>query len=449
MRKQFFKWTAIVCLFCLSMCCVHAYNLLFPKTAAQDPTVDDTPSTETVVPPVQTPPTPVTPTYTTFPKLPLLSPDSDLSFLQNLGGSGDDLLYKCWVDNAFIYAFGQTESADHDFTSPALSPFLARLSLKGVVEKVVLFSGYTYLSSCLTPNGLALALRTDTATTLHFIDSSLSITHSVEFSEAFTEFNFCLDASGLFALGVSSTNSTLFRFDLLDFSSNSFILPKKCLSTVGFCSILDNIIFLANHGTSFTFYRFDKSLTPLSTHLFSYSDPVVALSCVPSFFSSDLGFALTLRRGDKILFCGITHNGKTVFSTNLSTAQNSYLLRSASGNYLAFCSSDTATCCTILSPQGDVKEQSLALSGFFPVDFVYTYDFLVVLATSVNEKGGYIVRFDSNDSPTFDFSFPSVLPQSLSLTPSGSLVLALSATRTAPSFGSGYGKFDGFVLGLN
>lgn len=439
MKSQVFKWSAVAFLLSVAIICAHFYNAL--NTKSEYPDTDETLGVQTPISPQ-----PQTP-RTEFPKLPLLSPVSD-GFLQNFGGTGEDFVLYSLVLGDDIFVFGHTFSSDYDFLSHGL--FVCRLSNLGVVEKVLEFENATFLSSSLTENGIILAFNTQNSTKIVFLSAELEETHSFIIPKLSTKCTFLLSPEYVFFLAENVGGISIFRLSLdgkeqisLSYSLDYFA------GTVGFSYVFDRLIFLANQNTALSFYVFDKNLELISKKSFSYPHTICAQSAIPAFLNQDVGFAITAKCGENILFLGLTQSGITAFSRTLIKADESYLLRTESGDYLAFCKKETDSSATLLCSHGDIIEQNvLSLSGYFPKDFLYQSGSTILLLFDEKEKSGAIASLNSQNTLSFSYSFKDVEPVSLSFSQNG-LLLSLNATASSTYFGSCYGKTDGFLLNLN
>lgn len=439
MKRQVFKWSAIAFLLSVAIVCAHFYSVLTNVT--EYPDVEDT------LGQIQTPITPAPPTpRTEFPKLPLLSPVSD-GFLQNFGGSGEDFVFSSLVFGENIFVFGHSFSSDYDFLSNCL--FVAKVSSLGVTEKIIEFENATFLSSSLTENGIILAFNTINSTKIVFLNDNLEQTHSFSIPKISTKCNFLLSNQYIFLLAENANGFSLFRlsFDGKEQLSTPFTLDFFA-GTVGFSYVFDRLIFIANQNTSLSFFVLDKNLELVSKKSLTFSDVICAQSAIPAFLNQDVGFVLTAKCGENILFLGVTQSGITAFSTTLLKADNSFLLRTESGDYLVFCKKEKQSSATLLCSHGDILEQNiLSLSGYFPKDFFYLSGATFILLFDEKEKSGAIVSLNK-DTLSFLYSFEEIEPVSLSFLENG-LLLSLNATKSSPYFGSCYGKTDGFLLNLN
>lgn len=444
MKRQVFKWSTILCLLCVAVFCAYTYNTLF--NTASVPTV---PEKEEDLP-VVTPPVTTPVEHTSFPKLPFLSPVARGGFMQSLGGSADDTVLSSRIIGKNVFVVGYTHSSDYDFTAEEKSVFVAVLSLYGIVERVTLFSGCTYLSSCTTPTGVALALLTPSGFEVVLLNSALERTTLYQKDGTPEHAQLLLSSSSIYCISSFDSSLYLISINFSTLETLETLVTRDSLSVEGFSFIGDKILFISNNSTSFTLYSYDKNLQKTTEYTPSPQEKCVVQSALPAVFSEGIGFCVSMNRDGLIVCAGLTLSGKKVFSTALTRASYSSVIRTSDGNYLVFCSTDRASSCTVLCSHGDILEQNiLALSGFTPVDFLYKGGETILLLQSLYEKSGAVVSLDSSNYSTYLYEFPKTTPSSLLLLSSGEIVLTLTAEEDAPSFGASRGGEECFILSLS
>ena len=446
MKKQIFKWTSIALLLSVCIFCAYTYDKLFQTT--QEETI--TPPKEDLSTPVVTPtpmPEPEIP-HTEFPKLSIPSPYSSEGFLQNLGGSEDDSIFKTWAIGDKIFAISNSNSQDYDISSP--SPFVATITSNGTVTKTLsLPPSSTVLSSTLYSSGLVVAYSGDVGLSVVFLDGELRVVHTARYDVQLSQCKLLFSQNGIYCAGVSVNTLFLARI-LSDFSSTSSKnLPCDGIREIVDFSFLKNrLLVLLNREYDFGFYTFDQDLTTNSTAPFPTFGKISAQSAVPSVVGGLFHYTLCANYNDTITLLSVNERGEISWSKSLSRATSSSLLLTPNGNLLVFCATDTASTASLFCSHGDVIEQNvLSLSSLFPVDFTYT-DSMYILCENRGIDGFCLLRFDQANLVTTLCRVESGKPISLCSTTT-SLIVGLSGNCDHSPYDIGYGKTDGFLLSFS
>lgn len=142
------KWVVMPALLVVALFLIAVYTDIFNSNRLS---AEDDGGTPTPAPSGNAPEQIPTP-KSDFPKSPLLATKSGITFMQQIGGSGDDeILDAVSIGNA-VFVFGKTESKDYDFYGQNGSSFIGVLD-GSILKNVACFDG-KYLGSKTHSNGV-------------------------------------------------------------------------------------------------------------------------------------------------------------------------------------------------------------------------------------------------------------------------------------------------------
>lgn len=429
MKRQLFKWSAVLVLLAVSVVCVYFYTVFDTPITPENPDVK--PSTPTIGAPSEEERVP----KTEFPKAPLLSPFSGCNFLSPLSGSGDDVVREILCYDDFIYAIGDTNSPDYDFVTANASIFIAKLSLSGTILCVTTKEG-VYSSAKVTPFGIAVVSTCGTGTVLTVFDYDLVETQEVTVFGA---------TGGVTALGGSHlylvTKSVSEVISYTPTGEQSRVSIPNLVDILSVEYIMDTLYVVGNTTSS-----------PLIISLKDdniISSPIETLDKVQSvvpFFDKKVGFVTSGLKGDKCTLSATFFDGETSWVKTFLTADLSSVVPISDG-YLLFIEDDTASTCIRLCSHGDIMENCiLSFTNLMPCQYVVTsLDTFILLRTKGEEKST-VATFSVTDGARLKYQFNCTTPRAFVL--GEGIIVALTNNTRSGNFASGIGGEDTFILGL-
>ena len=413
----------------ISMVCAYLYtSLSTPVSPESTPPSED--STPTIVPP--------TVTHTAFPKLPLLNPTSDVEYVIGLSGSGEDRVLQLFNFGDYIYAFGETDSFDHDFSATQKSVFIAKLTLTGTLLSVKLIQHEVFLSAKVLPSEIAVLSSGQEETTLSVFDLDLCPISSFDLPFASNVGALSLGENSLYALA-SGKNHAVAKYDFVSKTFGVGTLGVNILDIVAFEYIVSPY-FVANTPNGAVLGRVSDDLTATCTTLSGISH---ADSAVPS-LDNKLSFTVSGTTGGKSVVYSFFADGNYSWGKEFFSSNETYLIKTVDG-YLFFASDGTSSTCLRLCSHGDVIDECiLSLTGLMPVDFYYDNTGITTLfLSSLAQKKSVIATVDGAYNAQLLYEF-SATPHSFV-----PLIDGIAIAVTANSSGSLFevlGVSDGYIV---
>lgn len=388
---------------------------------------------------------------TTFPKLGLLSPFSPSGYLQCVGGSGKDSLKNVWQAEGFVFAVGETTSYDYDFYSAKGNVFIAKLDQIGRLLKVAIPQKSTaLLDSQVLSQTLILLTQNSDSSMLSIYDSELNMYRSIPLP-ACDEGYLVFKESHIYVLLKEDLSFCIKKYtlDLVFVKDAGYSFPSS-ITIADFSFIDSTLSILVNCGISYYSCSFNSDLSLNYQKKLSYLENTTIISCLPSFFSKEIGYTILYKDSkNKLFVLGITLECEFQWVSSIDTAEHGAIVRTISGRYIVFTKTNSSSSAHILCSHGDVIERNIpSLSGSFPVEYTYSGENLILLTESTAEKKGAIVLVDKNDSPSLGFAIPSCSPKSFCISSDGQITVGVDTSSYSAPFGSGRGELSCFLLGL-